>query len=197
MKIGRISAPGKIEFIEKEIPEPKESGQVVVHLGKGAICGSDMRAFTHTHESYPLTDGVSLHECVGTVHSSRSEQFKEGDRVLYLPKGYIGLQEYFRVPQESVIHLPECESLGTILMGQLLGTVLFAMRKIGNIVLKNTVVQGAGPAGLLRCPTIPSWRRRALAWHARSARDRERSRERGTPAKAAVRRPTVAERAAH
>ncbi len=149
MKVGQIVAQQRIEFVDRPIPEPTQPGQVVVRMVKGAICGSDMPHFLYEQPQYPLPDGVSLHECIGVIAASTSKRFKEGDEVLAVPPAHRGLQEYFLTSEEVTFLLPDFDPKQSILMSQPLGTVIWALRKLGNLLLQHTVVLGVGPMGLL------------------------------------------------
>ena len=45
MKAVYVSEPGKLEVIEKEIPQLKTSTQVLVKITAAGICGSDIHIF--------------------------------------------------------------------------------------------------------------------------------------------------------
>jgi len=102
MLAGQITGPRHLEMIEIEIPEI-ETGEILVQLQVGSICGSDLPyfIFDRSHPALtgvlaPLPPTLSLHELVGFVAASRSDQFKERDHVLGLPTIlHRGLAEYF------------------------------------------------------------------------------------------------------
>ena len=66
MKAVYVSEPGKLEVIEKEIPQLKTSTQVLVKITAAGICGSDIHIFhgTHAYATYPRIIG---HEGCGVV----------------------------------------------------------------------------------------------------------------------------------
>lgn len=153
MKAAQIVAPRKFEIVEIGKPDISYApqGSILVKVEKAAICGSDMPAFTYERPAseYPLNPGVSIHECIGVVAETKSERYKEGDEVLALPENHNGLMEYFISHENRTVPLPKVEKKERILMGQPLGTVIWAFRKLGNLIGCDTVVMGQGPMGLL------------------------------------------------
>jgi len=151
LKAAQIVAPQTIELVEAPRPDPQEAGpdHVLVRVELGTLCGSDLPFFQREFPSYPLPPGLSLHECVGTVVASTSPRFREGDRVLAFPLKQWGLGEYFLASAHATAPLPEFEPLEVILLAQPLGTIIWAFRKLGNLLHAHTVVLGQGPMGLL------------------------------------------------
>jgi len=154
MLAGQITGTRRLEMIEIPIPEIAD-GQMLVQLEVGSICGSDLPyfLFDKSHPSLaeastPLPPTLSLHELVGFVAQTRSEQFKEGDRVLALPAiPHTGLAEYFVSSDDRAVLLPDGEAKHLVL-SQPLGTVVHAYRKLPE-VLETAVVLGQGPIGQL------------------------------------------------
>ncbi len=153
MKAGQIVAPHHIEIID--IKKPKISdypeGTVMIKTIHSAICGSDMPHFVleNLPERYPLGHGLSIHEAIGVITESKSDKFKVGDEVLALPKHIGACAEYFLSNEDVTIPLVEYDQKDCILMAQPLGTVVWACRKLGNLINLDTVVIGQGPMGLL------------------------------------------------
>ena len=154
MFAGQITGARRLEMIE--IPTPEISnGEILVRLQVGSICGSDLPYFlfdkSHpalTGASAPLPPTLSLHELVGIVTQSRSEQFKEGDRVLGLPTiPHRGLAEYFVSSIDRAVLLPNGDA-NHLVVSQPLGTVVHAWRKLPR-GLETAVVLGQGPIGQL------------------------------------------------
>jgi threonine dehydrogenase-like Zn-dependent dehydrogenase len=82
------------------------------------------------------------------VSQSRSEQFKEGDRVLGLPTiPHRGLAEYFVSSNDRAVLLPNGDA-NHLVVSQPLGTVVHAWRKLPR-GLETAVVLGQGPIGQL------------------------------------------------
>ena len=153
MKAGQIVAPHHIEIIDIEKPNLSDypEGTVLIKTIHSAICGSDMPHFVleNLPERYPLGHGLSIHEAIGVVTESKSERFKVGDEVLALPRHIGACAEYFLSNEEVTVPLVEFERKDCILMSQPLGTVVWACRKLGNLINLDTVVIGQGPMGLL------------------------------------------------
>jgi threonine dehydrogenase-like Zn-dependent dehydrogenase len=153
MKAAQIVGPRKIEIIEVEMPDISKSppGSLLVKVQHSAICGSDLPHFAYElpMDTYPLPAGFSIHECIGTIIESDSDRFKEGDEVLSLPYDNRGLADCFLSHADKTVLLPDFKDKEAILMSQPLGTVIWAMRKLGNILNYDTVVVGQGPMGLL------------------------------------------------
>ena len=154
MLAGQITGTRRLEMIEIPRPDIAE-GEMLVQLQVGSICGSDLPYFlfdkSHpalTGASAPLPPMLSLHELAGFVVQSRSEQFKEGDRVLALPViPHTGLAEYFVSSDDRAVLLPGGEAKHLVL-SQPLGTVIHAYRKLP-AALETAVVLGQGPIGQL------------------------------------------------
>lgn len=154
MKAAHVVAPRKIEMIDADEPNIMDfpKGSIKVKTQMTALCGSDSPRFVLTYppEMYPLNIGISIHECIGTVVESTSDRLKVGDFVQSRPTAGIGgLAEYY-ISHESVgVQLVDFDPLDQMLMSQPLGTVIWACRKLGNILDQDVVVLGQGPMGLL------------------------------------------------
>ncbi|MDE0482130.1 MAG: zinc-binding dehydrogenase [Candidatus Poribacteria bacterium] len=153
MKAGQIVAPHHIEIVDIDKPDLADfpDGTVMIKTLHSAVCGSDMPSFEleHPADRYPLGPGLSIHEAIGVVTDSKSEKFKVGDEVLALPRHIGGCSEYFLSHESATLPLVEYRRKDCILMSQPLGTVVWACRKLGNILNLDTVVIGQGPMGLL------------------------------------------------
>ena len=153
MRAGQIVAPRQIEIIDIEQPNLADypDGTIMIKTVHSAICGSDMPSFVleRPAESYPLGPGLSIHEAIGVVTDSKSDKFKVGDEVLALPRHIGGLSEYFLSDESVTIPLADFPRKDCILMSQPLGTVVWACRKLPNLLNLDTVIIGQGPMGLL------------------------------------------------
>ena len=153
MKAAQIVAPRQIEMIDIDKPDISSDpeGAVLIKTHMTAICGTDMPSFAMERlaADYPLSPGMTIHECIGVVVESKSDRFKEGDAVLALPGRIGGLAEYFVSHEAVTIPLVEFERKDCILMSQPLGTVIWACSKFGNLLNQDVVVMGQGPMGLL------------------------------------------------
>jgi len=155
MLAGQIAGKRRLEMVKIPIPDI-EVGEILIKLQLGSICGSDLPYFLFD-TSHPALSGVSaplppmlsLHELVGCVAHSRSERFREGDRVLALPTiPHRGLAEYFVSSDDRAITLPEGPA-NRLVVGQPLGTVVHACLKLPEVVGQTAAVLGQGPTGQL------------------------------------------------
>jgi threonine dehydrogenase-like Zn-dependent dehydrogenase len=126
---------------------------VVARFEAGGICGSDLPSFlgardllvgaSHGKPGYPL------HEVVGEVRASAADDLPVGARVVGWPEGHLGLAERFaaRADQVTVLddELPPIHA--TVI--QPLCTVLYAVRRLGDVRDASVAVIGQGSIGLL------------------------------------------------
>lgn len=148
MLAGHIPARGKIELVE--IAEPKldgEPGQILFEPHLGCLCGSDVPYFDSSHNAYPLEVGYSLHEMIGVVADTTGKRFKPGDRVLAVPIRQRGLYERYALSELRAIPLDPRKPPEQALLAQPLGTVIFALRKLPNVIDQVVAVVGQGPIG--------------------------------------------------
>ncbi|MFC1713827.1 zinc-binding dehydrogenase [Candidatus Poribacteria bacterium] len=130
MKAARIVEPMKIEIVDVDKPEAGD-GQILVQNKTTSICGSDMPDFLHERPmEYPRAPGVPGHENIGIVAQSRCEEYKEGDKVLALPRGNGGFAEYFLSTPGVTVRLPDGDMRDEMVIAQPLGTVIHACRKL-------------------------------------------------------------------
>ncbi len=168
--------PGKIEFHEVEKPKPSNH-EVLINIKKIGVCGSDIHVFhgLHPYTSYPVVQG---HEVSGAVVEVGAQVtgFAPGDNVTFMPQVTCGTcypcrhgmyhicdslkvmgfqtsgagQEYFLVPEQFTIKLPENMSYEA---GAMIEPVAVAVHALGraqeDIAGKKIVVFGAGPIGNL------------------------------------------------
>ena len=103
----------------------------------------------HPEESYPLGQGLSIHEAIAlspTANQINSSQEMRCSRY----HGHVGgLSEYFLSDESVTMPLKDFPRKDCILMAQPLGTVVWACRKLPNLLNLDTVVIGQGPMGLL------------------------------------------------
>lgn len=153
MFAGDIYAPNKIRLTDVDEPKFSDSdngaGEFIFQPELGCLCGSDLLFFEADYPEYPIEIGHSLHELIGTVVESRSERFKKGDRVLSVPVNQEGLFERFCISDERTIPLDPRPEPEHALMAQPLGTVLYALRKLPNLLGQSVAVVGQGPIGQL------------------------------------------------
>lgn len=151
MRAGRVMVPGRVEVDEFPVPAPGP-GEVLLRTLGASICGSDVKAvFGRLREGFPLPPGAPGHESVGEVLESRSDRFAPGDVVLAAPvPAFSGaFADRQVVPEASLVPLRAGADVDAAMMGQQLGTVVFALKRFWPGPAGETaVVIGAGSAGL-------------------------------------------------
>ena len=151
MRAAQLAGPKRFEFMDVEMPALKE-GECLIKLESLSICGSDIRhgyGPIYPEEEYPLGIGKPCHECAGVVVESRTDEFREGQRVIVLPgsdRG--GLVEYITSHPGRMIALPDYGDLTEWVMCQPSGTVLYACQRMGTILGKSIAIVGQGAIGL-------------------------------------------------
>jgi L-iditol 2-dehydrogenase len=145
----QLVAPQELRFVD--VPEPPVAkGEVLVRMEYLAVCGSDLKFYDRDlpHTSYPLPPGRPCHECVGTIEFSSVPDFQPGQRVIALVRSG-GLVERAAVPADSLVPLPEADVDPALwVLCQPMGTVMYAVERLGSVLGKRVVVVGAGPIGL-------------------------------------------------
>jgi L-iditol 2-dehydrogenase len=149
VKAVQLVAPQQLTFVEVPAPAP-EAGQVLVRMDYLAVCGSDLKFYDRSlpNVMYPIAAGRPCHECVGTVEVSTVPQFEPGQRVIALVQTG-GLVEHAVVPANLLVPVPESDIDPALwVLCQPMGTVMYAVDRIGSVLGKRVVVVGAGPIGL-------------------------------------------------
>ncbi len=175
MKQAVMTAPGAIEF--RDVPVPVAGpGEIVMKTLRIGVCGSDIHVYhgLHPYTGYPVVQG---HEVGGVVASVGPgvTGFEPGDRITFMPQLTCGKcypcthgmyhiceslkvmgfqtggagQEYFTLPAENVLKLPESLSLDLAAMVEPIAVVVHALARGGGAEGKRVVVLGAGPIGNL------------------------------------------------
>ena len=150
MKAARLAGPKHFEFLETETPTAQD-GQCLVKLERVSVCGSDIRhGFSiNPEEDYPMAAGSPCHELAGVIVDSRTDSYREGQRVIVIPqRGAGGLVEYIVSDPSRMILLPDHGGLDEWVMCQPSGTVLFSCQQMPNLLGKNVLVMGQGSIGL-------------------------------------------------
>lgn len=170
-----MTEPGKIEFREIPVPEPKE-GQVLVKIMEIGVCGSDIHVYhgKHPFTSYPVTQGHEVSGLVEKLGPGVTGLFL-GQKVTIQPQVVCGecypcrhgkynlceslkvmgfqttgvASHYFAVDAAKVTPLPDSMSLEEGAMIEPLAVAVHAVRRAGDITGKNICVLGAGPIGNL------------------------------------------------
>ena len=168
--------PGRIEFRDVPVPEPKDT-EVLIRVKRIGVCGSDIHVYhgKHPYTRYPVIQG---HEFSGDVAAvgSKVHSVKVGQMVTATPQivcgqcgpcvsGHYNIcnslkvvgfqapgcgQEYFPVEAEKVVVLPPAFSYEAGALLEPLAVAVHASQRIEQPLQgKNVVVMGAGPIGNL------------------------------------------------
>ena len=150
MRAARLAGPKHFEFIDTDMPVAGD-GECLIKLERVSVCGSDCRhGFNiHPEEEYPMEPGRPCHELAGVIVESRTDEYREGQRVIAIPaRGSGGLMEYMPSDPSRMILLPDEGPLDEWVMCQPSGTVLYSCQQMPNILGKNVVIMGQGSIGL-------------------------------------------------
>ena len=151
MLAAEIYGEKQIRMIDVEEPtlENSDGGDIIFQPELACLCGSDLLYFEADNPAYKPEIGHSLHEMIGTVVDTNGSKFKVGDQVLCVPYRQMGLQERFVCTEKQATPVHNRPDLREALLAQPLGTVLFATRRLPNLLGLNVVVIGQGPMGQL------------------------------------------------
>ncbi len=175
MKQAVMTAPGQIQFRDVERPTPKDN-EVILQTRRIGVCGSDIHVYhgMHPYTSFPVVQG---HEVGGVVAAlgTNVTGLKVGDKITFMPQVTCGkcypcthgmyhiceslkvmgfqtggaAQEYFALPAENVLKLPESLSLDQAAMIEPISVTVHALARGGGVEGKRVLVLGAGPIGNL------------------------------------------------
>ena len=153
MFAGHMPAPGQVELVdipEPELPprDPDGPGQILFQPTLSCLCGSDLPFFQGSDE-YPILEGHSLHEMIGTVVATNGERYQVGEEVLAVPLEQRGLYERYVVDETRTIPVDTRVAKEHALLAQPLGTVIYALKKLPNVLDLDFAVVGQGPIGQL------------------------------------------------
>ncbi len=151
MKATQCVAPGEVRFIETPKPLLK-SGHALVKPLLISLCGSDVHmVYYEEPHTYPRELGTSGHEMIGVVEAvdAPGSGIQPGDVALTLAPAHGAMAECYLAPIEHVLVLPPGKPLEHLLMAQQLGTVIYAGKRLPNLLGKDVAIIGQGSAGLL------------------------------------------------
>ena len=150
MQAVQIMAPGHPRFVDAPKPTLKP-GHALIRTLLLSLCGSDVH-MVHYHDpnEYPLPVGATGHEMIGLVEAidAPDSGIQPGDLTLTLAPQQTAMAEYYLAPIDDVLPLPGGKPLEHFLMAQQLGTVIYACKRLPNVMGKDAVVIGQGSAGL-------------------------------------------------
>ncbi len=154
MLAGQFTSRRVIELVDVDEPclsDGSAPGSIVFQPELTCLCGSDLPFFDSDFEghkiAYPQPPGMSLHEMVGTVVDTNGGRWKPGTRVLAVPFAQHGLFERYILSENRAVALDERLSDEIALMAQPFGTVVWALKKLPNMIGRDVVVLGLGPIG--------------------------------------------------
>lgn len=178
MRQAVLTAPERIEFREVPDLTAERLGEdeILIRIKKIGICGSEIHSYHGEHPAtfYPVVQG---HEYSGIVTAvgSKVSKCKPGDKVTARPQLACGqcapcrrgqynvcenlrvqafqadgaAQDYFIVPEDRLVRLPETFSLEYGAMIEPAAVGAHAASRAGDLTGKNVVVSGAGTIGNL------------------------------------------------
>lgn len=156
MRAVQVIAPGKARFVDAPTPTLKP-GHALVRTMLLSLCGSDVHMLYYAPlAEYPFAVGTTGHEMIGLVEAvdAPESHIKVGDVVLTLAPDSDAMAEFFLAPVEDVLVLPKGRPPEHLLMAQPLGTVIYACKRLPNMMGKDAVVIGQGSAGLFFNATL-------------------------------------------
>lgn len=155
MLAGHLVSRRQIELVEIDEPQLPSAelnpGSIIFQPEMTCLCGSDLPHFDGDFEGhpveYPQPIGMSLHEMVGTVVATNGRRWEPGTRILAVPVRQHGLFERFVMSEERTVALDPRLSDELAMLAQPFGTVVYALKKLPNMIDRDVVVLGQGPIG--------------------------------------------------
>ncbi|MFN0050804.1 MAG: zinc-binding dehydrogenase [Planctomycetales bacterium] len=170
MLAGFFPAKHRVELVDA--PEPVRAprsndqpgaGDIIFQPEVSCLCGSDLPYFNAEAPEFPQrTIGHSLHEMVGTVTATNGRKFAPGDKVLAVPVNQCGLFERYVVSEERAIPVDPRLPFHQAFLAQPLGTVIYALKKLPQVLDKDVVVVGQGPIGQMYCTLLSQFGAREI-----------------------------------
>jgi len=148
-----MPVPGQVELVdipEPELPsrDPDGPGQIIFQPTLACLCGSAL-PFFEGRDEFPILEGHSLHEMIGRVVATNGDRYQVGDEVLAVPLEQRGLYERYVVDETRAIPVDGRVAKEHALLAQPLGTVIYALKKLPNVLDLDFAVVGQGPIGQL------------------------------------------------
>lgn len=162
MLAGSFPEKHRIELVN--VPEPvlaprtadaRCPGEILFQPEVACLCGSDLPYFNAEAPEFPnRVIGHSLHEMVGTVIATNGARYRPGDKVLAVPINQVGLFERFVLSEERAIPVDPRIPFNRAFLAQPLGTVIYALKKLPQVLDKDVAVVGQGPIGQMYCALL-------------------------------------------
>lgn len=155
MLAGHFPAKHRIELVDvpepvldRASPEPGQPGDIIFQPEISCLCGSDLPYFNAEHPEFTNRKvGHSLHEMTGTVVATNGKKFRPGDKVLAVPVNQQGLYERYVVSEARAIPVDPRLPKNRAFLAQPLGTVIFGIKKLPQVLDQDVVIVGQGPIG--------------------------------------------------
>jgi len=175
MKQARMLNPGEIAIEEAPVPEIRD-GEALLRVRRIGVCGSDIHVYhgKHPYTSYPIIQGHELSGEIAEVGAG-VVGLKPGDHATLQPQvtcgrcypcrhgdyhicdelkvmGFQtdgGAREYFAVPADKLIKLPENMTLDEGALVEPAAVAVHALKRSTGVAGKKVLVLGAGPIGNL------------------------------------------------
>ena len=175
MRQAVMTRPGKIEFRDVPVPEPK-NGEILLKIKRIGVCGSDIHVWhgKHPYTNYPVIQG---HEYSGIIESVGKgvQGLEPGMKATARPQIVCGdclscrrgdyhicdslkvqgfqapgcAQEYFITTPDRITLFPDSLSYEEGAMVEPTAVAVHSTGRIGDLKGKNVVVLGAGTIGNL------------------------------------------------
>ena len=176
MRQAIMTQPGEIQFKDVIQPNDLASNEVLLKIQRIGVCGSDIHVFHGEHPAtpYPVVQGHEYSATIEAIGSSVTKG-KPGQKATARPQLICGecgpckkgqynacqylkvqgfqapgtAQDFFIVPEERLVVLPEILSLDQGAMVEPAAVGAHSTRRTSGIKGKNVVVSGAGTIGNL------------------------------------------------
>jgi len=154
----QLTGPGTFQPVEVPAPAAGDlgSGEVIVALEHGGICGSDLpyfraggRPVVEPGRLAGAPPGFPMHEIVGRVQASRDLGVGVGDRVVGWASASDALAELVVTAGSGLHPVPAGGPGPTTVAAQPLACVMYAVDQLGDLRGKRAAVLGLGAIGLL------------------------------------------------
>lgn len=155
----RLAGPEKFERIEMPdlTASDLDGGEILLRFVTGGLCGSDTPKFKGAFDPddpYIGVPGVPMHELVGEVVATTSDQFEVGDLVVGIVQRYRALAQYSKTAETTMVKVDPALDPMDAIVAQPIATVLNALSTIPPAVNDRAIVLGLGPLGLLFCHVL-------------------------------------------
>jgi threonine dehydrogenase-like Zn-dependent dehydrogenase len=159
VKAVQLIAPSLVTNVTVTPPDSGSlrNGEVLVRVAAASICGSDIPHFVRGGQGADTTQsavGYPLHEIVGDVVASRSDDIEVGRRVVGWASELNGLAELVITNANFLAPCDMEVAPWEAVIAQPLACVLFAVHRLGDVAGKDVAVIGLGAIGLLFCHVL-------------------------------------------